>query len=422
MGSAFRVLALIGLGATLAAGTPSPATAQEGPTRAQEAAIPEAEAIPGLEARLDSLIEQIDGLEDRVVAEREAYEASLRASLPEPVRREVGGLVVRALPRDIDVAAELFRSTWEEAFEPFFGAPPAVMSEVELYDVELGYYDHRGEWNPRIGEGLAWGQLVEVTNATPGARASARRAIMRALLSRGPSSIGEWVGQGGLLEEEQEVEGFDPRSGMLAARRQLAATRSLSNADCLSGEVVACAASLGVRLEGWSPEEVVRSWYDQETLAGRFNGIRGFARRRALDPSVPNDAAEFFTYLRGGIRVPADATAEEARILVTAGTSLLYDAAPASASTRLTLLLHAIDRGGEGAVDRWLALDREMPLESALESISGLSVEPLVTSWRERLTTPDGSENRRLPVRSALSWVALLGILSMTSTRWRIGR
>jgi hypothetical protein len=73
-------------------------------------------------------------------------------------------------------------------------------------------------------------------------------------------------------------------------------------------------------------------------------------------------------------------------------------------------------------VDRWLALDREMPLESALESISGLSVEPLVTSWRERLTTPDGSENRRLPVRSALSWVALLGILSMTSTRWRIGR
>ena len=416
------MLATIGVAVGLTAGSAAGAAAQDAPALPVVGALPEAEAIPVLEARLDSLLLWVDGLEERVVAEREAHEASTRASLPEPVRREVDGLVIRALPHDIEVAVGLFRSTWDESFAPFFGAPPAELGEVELYDVELGYYDHRGEWNPRIGEGLAWGHLVEVTNAMPDARASARRAIMRVLLSRGPSSIREWVGQGGLLRENQDAAGFDPRSGILAARRQLAATRSASNAECLAGEVVACAVSLGLVLEGWSPEEVVRAWYDQETLGERFNGIRGFSRRRALDPSVPNDAADFFTYMRGGIRVPADATAEDARILITAGTGLVYDAAPASAPTRLTLLLYAIDRGGEGAVDRWFALDRAMPLEPALESISGLSVEPLVAGWRERMTTGDRSENRRLPVRSALSWVALLGILSMTSTRWRIGR
>ena len=414
---AFRLLAWTGLWAGLAAGTASATTAQEGPTRLPATAIPEAEAIPVLEARLDSLIGHIDGLDDRVVAEREAHEASLRASLPEPVRREVDGLVVQALPRDIEFATELFRSTWEEAFSPVFGPPPAEMAHVVL-----GYYDHRGGWNPRVGEGLVGDHFVQATNALPGARANARRAVMRGLLSRGPASVAEWVGQAGLREEEEDPEGFDPGSGALAARRQLAATRSESNADCLSGEVVACAVSLAVRPEGWSPEEVVRSWYDQETLAGGFAGIRGFSRRRALDPSVPNDAADFFTYQRGGIRVPADATAEEARIVVPAGTGLLYDAAPANASTRLTLLAHAIDRGGDGAMDRWLTLDREMPLEPALESISGLSLESLVASWRDWLTMGDRSENRRLPVRSALSWVALLGVLSMTSTRWRLGR
>jgi hypothetical protein len=410
-----RILAWVGASACLAAGTATGTTAQEGPSPSRATA--EAAAIPVLEARLDSLLDRIDGLDERVVAEREAYEASTRASLPEPVRREVDGLVIRALPHDIEVAVELFRSTWDESFAPFFGAPPA-----ELGEVELGYYDHRGEWNPRIGEGLSWNHYVEVGNGVIDPRSGARRAVMTALLSRGPVSIADWLGQGWRLNEEQDAAGFDPRSGTLAARRQLAATRSVSNADCLAGEVPACAASLGLSPEGWSPEEVVRAWYDQETLAERFNGIRGFSRRRALDPSVPNDAADFFTYMRGGFRVPADATAEEAQILITAGTGVLYDAAPASAATRLTLFLYAMERGGEGAVDRWVELDREMPLERALESISGLSIDGLVSGWRERLTTHDRSENRRLPVRSALSWVALLGVLSMTSTRWRLGR
>lgn len=387
-------------------------------------ALPEAARhLPRLEARLDSLLDVAAGLEARVEAERERYESSTRETLDAPVRRVAGGLGVLALPRDIETATALYETTWRQVFEPIFGAPPAALGEVQL-----GYYDHRGEWNPRIAEGNGMRYSVQVMNGLDDPRPQAVRAVMTALLREGPIAFYAWLGQAASIDDETDLAGFDPRSDLLGARRHLAATRSHTNVDCLDGDSTACAVSLGLRPEGWTLEEVARAWYDQETLREILTDRRWFRRAdlggqdrfEVGDASI--DAAEYFTYRQRGLTVPEGASIDEADIVVLEGTEIFHDVAPASASTRMTLFTLAIELGGEGSVERWLELDPDVPLEEALEVVAGMPVDELAEEWRLRLGADTERPGGRLPVRATLGWVALLGVLSMTSTRWRLGR
>ena len=62
------MLATIGVAVGLTVGSAAGTAAQDAPALPVVGALPEAEAIPVLEARLDSLLLWVDGLEERVVS------------------------------------------------------------------------------------------------------------------------------------------------------------------------------------------------------------------------------------------------------------------------------------------------------------------------------------------------------------------
>ncbi len=407
------------LAATPVLGAPVHAQVVDAGGTESQSVLPAADhTLIGLERQLDSLLGLAERLDARVRAEKERYDASTEATLEAPVERVVGGgLRVRALPRDIEAAASLYEAVWAEVFAPAFGPPPAAIAAAPV-----GYYDQRGGWNPRIAEGDGMRYSVQVRSGWDDARPQAIRAVMSVILREGPVSIYRWLGQGGLVDEEMWISGFDPRATMLDARRQLAADRSLTNAACLEGEVDACMMSHGLHPDGRSVQDVARSWYDQEELRRVVGGYQWYRRRGLAEAPGTLDAADFFTAQRTGLTVPEGASIEDADIVVLDGTEIFYDAVPATAPTRMTLFMHAVARGGDAAVARWLALPKHLPLERSLEAIAQEPIDRLVEGWRARLGADEGQSNRRIPLRATLTWVALLGMLSMTSTRWRLGR
>lgn len=370
----------------------APLTAQDSPD------------LAGLEARLDALLNEASALDARVEAEREAYDRSTRASLEEPTERIVDGLRIRALPRDMDAAVDLFTTTWREAFQHRFGAPPAAM-----LDAGLGYYDHRGEWNPRVGEGRSNAYFVQVSTVVDDPRYQAERALGKALLHAAPVSVREWTADWN----------HAPRIGWLAIRRQLAAAPSTSAQACFDGDLPSCTATLGLRPKGWDKGHVVAAWYSP--------GVRRdvLARAHWIDPDTPPEdlsAAQAFLQWHDEFRMPAGDDVSPGRLVRRGGNRIRWELGPADAETRASLFLLAVDLGGAGAMDRLAALDPRAPLETALEAVAHRPVHELVSEWRAHLLAEVDPVDRRTPARSTLAWVGLLAVFAMTSTRWRVGR
>lgn len=374
--------------------TAVPLAAQDPPDRAQ------------LEERLDSLVEQVEALEPRVRAERAAVETSTRERLDEPVDRVVDGLRIRAVPRDLDAAVDLFTTTWQEAFEPRFGAPPATVLRARL-----GYYDHRGEWNPRIGEGETTNtHFVQVSTAVDDRRVQAERALTRALLHHAPASVREWLA----------TWGFRPRLDWTSARRQLASTPSASATACFAGDGPSCIATLGLRPRGWDATHVVTAWYSPEARIDVLTRHWGGYPENA--PGVVEPAAAFLQVQREFTMPAGDDRITEERLVRPGGLRIRHDLGPASPETRASLWLLAVDLGGPDALDRLTALDPRTPVEEALEVMADRPLEALVDEWRRHLLADDDPADRRAPTRSTLAWVGLLALFAMTSTRWRVGR
>ncbi len=370
----------------------APLTAQEAPD------------LTGLEARLDALLAEARSLDTRVEAERDAYDRSTRSTLEEPTERIVDGLRIRALPRDMDAAVELFTTTWQEAFQPRFGTPPAAM-----LDAGLGYYDHRGEWNPRVGEGQANAYFVQVSTAVDDRRYQAERSLTQALLHSAPVSIREWTADWN----------HTPRSAWLAIRRQLAAAPSTSVQACFDGDLPSCTATLGLRPKGWDRSHVVAAWYSPEARRDVL------ARAGRIDAdTLPEDvtAAVAFLRLENEFRMPSGDDVSPGRLVRRGGNRIRWELGPADAGTRASLFLLAVDLGGAGAMDRLAALDPRAPVETALAALAGRPVDELVSEWRDRLLAEVDPADRRTPARSTLAWVGLLAVFAMTSTRWRVGR
>ncbi|MBT8337150.1 MAG: hypothetical protein KJO11_11140 [Gemmatimonadetes bacterium] len=359
-----------------------------------------------LERRLDSLLVVSEHWAGRAREERIALGASVETELPAPVTRTAGGLTIRALPRDMEAAVDLFTRTWSEHFAPVMGPPPQA-----IRDLPLTYYDARGPWNPLIGEnrGSQWPVIVE-----PGVdpKARARTAFSAALVSSGPGSVARW----------SEFSGFDPKDDPLRARRQLSAVASRSARECFRGDRDACTVTLGLRPDGWTDEDVVRAWYEPGQLRELL------VRRRRIGRSTDLgglDAADVLIMAR---RASVDSEAgETARALYWQGSEqvILHMYAPADRDTRASLLRVALRLGGgHEAVKRWMALPAETPLEEALEEIAGRSLPAVIEAWYAQIVGNGDSQtpNDSVPTRSTLAWIGILSAFAMTSTRWRIGR
>lgn len=339
--------------------------------------------VEALERRMHLLLERIESLEPRAAAEGRDREASMRSSLEAPVERSVQGLRIRALPRDIDVASDLFVAAWEERFAPRFGAPPAALAEAPL-----AYYDHRGEWNPRFGEDGNPEHYVQAGNDTGDPVAQAVTAISGALLSNGPIRHRLWL----------NWEGFDPALDTRTVRRQLAAAPSVATTRCILGSIDACTAALGLRPKGWSQADVVAAWYSPEQR--QWVGDQPLLRHSQ------------------GVRMRADDGSLQD--VIPAGTRIRHDLAPTTVATRSSLLLHALHLGGPDVLERFMALDPAVSIEAALESVAGQPLAEIVASWRDQLLADQAPGDRHLPTRSTLGWVGLVALFAMTSTRWRL--
>ncbi len=364
----------------------------------------QAQESKALEARLREIDHALPALARRAEREREAYDASLRAGLDGPIETRVAGLRIWALPRDVEAATELFRRVWQERFADDLGDdPPPAFSTIRF-----SYYDHRGGWNPRISEGeTTTNFLVQVTNSVDSREEQAERVFGRAFLALSPWFVQLWLdgASGGH---------FTPTFAGIEALRQLASVDSRSAASCLAGSTRACLITLGLQPDGTSLAQVAREWYSDDqyrALLGKRNQLR----------AAGTDPALFFVRTRDTELLLPALDPEAPRRVAPEGPFLDYSGAPATGSTRASLLALALERGGPDALARLLALPFETPLRDALEQVSDMPLEQLGDEWRARLDEAGRSNQPAPPTRTTFGWVGLFAALAMTNTRWRLG-
>lgn len=387
----YRRIGVTALVAVLAVATPPELAAQRG------AEVPA--DLEALEQRLEGLMREVERLEPRAQAERERRDASMRETLDAPVERVVDGLRIRALPRDVDAAVALYTAVWAEYFEPLLGSPPAALRETSL-----AYYDHRGEWNPRFGEDGNLSSYVQAGQNTGDVTTQAVKAISSALLRAGPMQISIWM----------QAEGFDPAVETRTARRRLAAVTSRSAGRCLTDTAEACLATVGLRPQGWSPADVVATWYTPEVARQVIHRWS----KEAVDERERSFAQWFLHHAERSVRIRnRDGTFADA---IPAGIGIRHYLGPVGAEVKSSLVVHALRVGGDGAIDRLHALPASASAEEALVAVADRPLDELAASWRAELLSNDDPADRRLPTRTTFAWVGFVALLAMTSTRWRL--
>ena len=402
--SALVLVAL--LGASTATGVAGQTGADASPSQPQPDRALESSPNPvaALERHLDSLLVEADRWEARAEEERAALESSLETELERPIVQRVDGLTIRALPRDMAAAAELFTETWAEHFAPVLGPPPEALA-----DQQLTYYDARGPWNPLIGKNRAGSWPVIVEHGTD-PRARARQVVSEALIGAGPRSMALW----------SEFSGFDPSIDPLHVRRQLSAVPSRSAPLCFRGDLDACAVTLGLKPRGWTDEQVVRAWYEPLQLHELL------VRRRAIGQSVEAehlDAADHLIMRRRSSVDAADSEAVRSSYWLDFEQIILHTYTPADRGSRSSLLRLALQLGGvDAALERWMALPIDTPLEDAIEVIADRPLEGVVAAWYSEVigSADEPVQRDSAPTRSTLAWIGILSAFAMTSTRWRV--
>ena len=96
----------------------------------------------------------------------------------------------------------------------------------------------------------------------------------------------------------------------------------------------------------------------------------------------------------------------------------LFNVVPAPGAVRGSLLNYALRVGGDGAYGRLTDVPEGTTMEQRLEAASGLDGEVLLEGWLSELD--QRAEGDRPPAQSLL-WAGVFVLLSLTSTRWRLG-
>ncbi len=180
-------------------------------------------------------------------------------------------------------------------------------------------------------------------------------------------------------------------------RLQLVSSPATISRRCYAQDIPAC-----LKLLGLTPTaDPAREWFDAKA-------------RRALV-----EREKRTSYRRVGVALTdaclAGGDAACLRVLET-GEIGLYTFLPGH---RVSLLQHAIQLGGPGAVARLYATGRT-PTEH-LEDVARLPVDSLVSSWARRVRdTRVPSENLTPGISVvSLAWIGIFGALALRSSRWR---
>ncbi|MFQ5536237.1 MAG: hypothetical protein ACE5GJ_02180 [Gemmatimonadota bacterium] len=356
-----------------------------------------AQAGPDSSRRLsdEELLQIIDSLEAEYERARTVYrmvrdsiqEAAAR-SLPSLSRLRIGPLTVRTFPGDEALAEEVVSTVWERDFAPWVSWSP-VFGNVELFF----------QWHsPRRRLPVREASLRPVE-----ARASASRAYVERIVADnlaqmlaqdlGSTPIGAWA--------KGQI-GPTTYTGDLYRRVFTAPSRAVRS--CYAGDTVACMTALGLTDEFpaldrlYSPRE--RQFLVRRTVE-LFSRLAPTAVSRCLD---------------GNIR--ACDTAIRARMDAGDRTWIL----PMPVEARTNLVWFALREGGTDSWGRLLDQPRSSPAE-ALAAASQLTPEQLVARWRQWLVArqPDTRAGLDGGLLVGLFWAGVFTLLSLRSTRWRLG-
>ncbi len=97
---------------------------------------------------------------------------------------------------------------------------------------------------------------------------------------------------------------------------------------------------------------------------------------------------------------------------------------PSHPSARASLVAHALQLGGDGALTRLMRRPDGGSVGAHLAVVAGTSEAELVRSWQEDVSGRTGvfrSEGGERPGPASLFWAGGLALLALRSTRWRLG-
>jgi len=178
--------------------------------------------------------------------------------------------------------------------------------------------------------------------------------------------------------------------------RLLATTPSVAVRNCIAGRPDACAAALGLGVQG----DALRVWYTPEER-------RELVTR--LDVGRAGSVSQRLCVEESRIEACDELLSEDRRRW-----------APLPGSVRASLLRFALERGGAGAWGRLLARP-DLPPEAALAHVSGLDTDALVSEWRVWLVEGRPRAYAGFGARSLLTsfWILFFAAMATRSTRWR---
>lgn len=342
---------------------------------------------PSGEVAQDTLVARVERL---LPQWRQAVEVAARADALREQSREVaalanvdtvrvGPLRVLASPEDTASARSLFEATWKE-FAPLVGD--------SIRGLAAAIFVFHG--SPGAAE--IYVRQDRVYRLTPppwgaGRRISehVRAAIGQALADALPDDVRQWIGGSPLIQLR----------GPAAVYRELATAPSRAARSCFVGVGGWCWEALGISQAG----DPWRTWYTAPERRLVATRLPSFGSPRT---------AQALQCFAGSLQ---------------ACDALLFERAPPiplSATARTSLVVYALQAGGEGSYARLLAT-ASPSLPERLALAAGRDRDALVAAWRADVLSrrPDAAADlARLPW-SVLFWMLVLGGLAVRGSRWR---
>jgi len=180
-------------------------------------------------------------------------------------------------------------------------------------------------------------------------------------------------------------------------RLDIVSSQSPLGKACVLGDLRACRVFLGLD----SVANPLKTWYDE----------RG---RRAL---VAEDQVGAQRASRAGSRQCLGGN--DAACLSVLELMGLGDRAPAKAYVRQSLVVYALNLGGERSAERLVSTKGS--IGGALAAAANLPVDSLITEWQRNVAQYGGSSTN-LPFSIAIAslvWIAVCTFLALRSSRWR---
>lgn len=346
-----------------------------------------------LSARIDSLLPVLRVAEKRAdVADSLKIVETMKRDSPPTREIEVGPLTVVAVEGQAELARSVLGEVWA-GFAPFVGDGGSAF-EDEIFTFHV--YRH---FRPN-----GYGVYV----SAPGKRI--RRVEIKALYGRerlrekAASLIAEVLNQ--RLDPEMKSWGrLEPPWGLQGddwIYRRLVTSPAIPARECFEGRIDACWEAVGVVEAG---EDLWDRWY---TPLARLNR----ARRAKLSEIEPENRELWSRCVRERLDEACRTFLEQEE----GGPE-----PPLSRAVRSSLLMFALQEGGEGAYER--LLESRGTMRERLARAAGMDPDAVMRGWRERVLAarpePQGTSGRSRT--AALAWLALFGFLATRSTRWRSG-